>query len=434
MSRSPAQGFSASLWSAVTPPAPSLEALAGPQSADVVVIGAGFTGLATALFLAESGVDVAVVEAAEPGWGGSGRNNGQVIPNLTRLDPDALAARYGASGERFARLLGGSADLLFDTVRRLGLAAEAEQSGWVQPAHSPGRMRLIERRVRQWEALGAPVERLDRAALSAMVGSDFWVGGYWNKSGGHVNPLALAREMARAVLARGGRIWGHSPVSSLAHQGGRWHVRSAGGEVTSRALVLATNAYTDCFSASLAPKVAREVVPAYSWQMATTPIEPALRAQILPGRPAMSDTHGDLHFARWDARGRLVTGGGLISSLNAPARLRARIGARLRRIWPQLGPVRFDYVWNGYIGGTIDNAPRFHRLGPDAWGWTGCNGRAVALAFGIGREFARLATGMAEDEAALPFGPTTPLSLHGLVRRVAPLKLALYRWRDSREI
>src|SRR3954468_9931060 len=126
-----------SLWAAVTPPGPDLPALEGDASADVVVIGAGFTGLSCALHLREAGVDVAIVEAIEPGWGASGRNNGQVIPTLSRPDPDDIVARHGAVGERFVALLRDSASVLFDTVRRYGIEAEQEQTGWVQPVHSP---------------------------------------------------------------------------------------------------------------------------------------------------------------------------------------------------------------------------------------------------------------------------------------------------------
>jgi glycine/D-amino acid oxidase-like deaminating enzyme len=429
-----ATASAASLWTAVTLPGPDLPVLEGVRSADVVVIGAGFTGLSAALHLAEAGTQVAVVEAMEPGWGASGRNNGQVIPTLTRLDPDALVARYGSAGERFAVLLRDSADLLFDTVRRHAIAAEAEQTGWVQPAHSPGRLKLAEARVQQWSRWGAPVELLDRDRMRDLLGSDVWFGGWWNRSGGHVNPLALARGLAGVVLAAGGQIWTRSPVLSMARANGRWVVRTARGEITARALVLATNAYTDAFAEGLAPLVAREVVPVLSWQAATVPIDAAVRANILPARQAMSDTHGDLHFARWDARGRLVTGGALVVPFNESARLQVRLGERLGRLWPQLGRPAFDHVWNGRIGATLDSAPRFHELGPDAWGWTGCNGRAVGLAIGIGREFARLATGLPAAEAALPFGPSTPLPLHGLARRIAPLKLLLYRWRDGREV
>src|ERR1700754_4930531 len=135
-----------SLWAAMTPPGPELPKLVRTAEADVIVIGAGFTGLSAALHLREAGVDVAIVEAMEPGWGASGRNNGQVIPTLSRPDPEDIIARHGAVGERFVALLRDSASTLFDLARRYQIQAEQEQSGWVQPVHSPGRIRIAERR------------------------------------------------------------------------------------------------------------------------------------------------------------------------------------------------------------------------------------------------------------------------------------------------
>ena len=266
-----------SLWAAQTPPGPELPALKGSAQADVVVIGAGFTGLSTALHLREAGVDVAVVESVEPGWGASGRNNGQVIPTLSRPDPDDIVARHGAAGERFVAMLRDSASILFDTVRRYDIDAEHEQAGWVQPVHSPGRIKIAERRVKQWWKYGAPVELLSREQVSDMLGSQAWHGGFWNKTGGHINPLALARGLTRTVLGLGGRIFARSPVIDYERRGDRWVVRTAQGEISARALVLASNAYTGEFSKALAPEIAHEVMPVLSWQMATQPLSDNVR-------------------------------------------------------------------------------------------------------------------------------------------------------------
>src|SRR5476649_2819231 len=205
----------ASLWVAVTPPGPDLPELAGATEADVMVVGAGCTGLSTALHLREAGVDVAIVEAMEPGWGASGRNNGQVIPTLSRPDPDDIVARHGAAGERFVALLRDSAQTLFDVIRRYQIQAEQEQTGWVQPVHSPGRIAIAERRVRQWSKFGASVQLLSRDETRAMLGSDAWFGGFWNRSGGHINPLALSRGLARVVLEQGCRIYARSPATTF---------------------------------------------------------------------------------------------------------------------------------------------------------------------------------------------------------------------------
>jgi glycine/D-amino acid oxidase-like deaminating enzyme len=424
----------ASLWAAVTPGGPDLPELIGAAEADVIVIGAGFTGLSTALHLREAGADVAIVEAMEPGWGASGRNNGQVIPTLSRPDPDDIVAKHGAVGERFVGLLRDSAQTLFDVARRYQIQAEQEQTGWVQPVHSPGRIKIAERRVRQWSKLGAPVELLSRDQARQMLGSDAWYGGFWNRSGGHINPLALSRGLARVAIEQGCRIYARSPATAFERKNGRWIVRTAKGEISGRALILATNAYTGEFSKSLMPDIAHEVMPVLSWQMATQPLSETARATVIPGRQAMSDTHGELYFARYDARNRLVTGGAVIGPGNKAERIKQRVTERLQRLWPQIGPVEFDYVWNGYVGMTTDFLPRIHRLGPDAYGWTGCNGRAVALAIALGDELSKAVRGVPQQDLALPFSEPVPIPAHGLLRRVAPLMLMVYRRRDAREI
>src|SRR4030081_1964436 len=333
-----------SLWAAMTPSWPKLPELIGTQQADVIIIGGGFTGLSTALHWREAGVDVAIVEAAEPGWGASGRNNGQVIPTLSRPDPEDIIAKHGAVGERFVAMLRDSASTLFDVVQKYKIEAEQEQAGWVQPGHSPGRIKIAERRVRQWSKFGAPVELLSRDETRKMLGSDAWFGGFWNRTGGHINPLALSRGLARVVLDRGGRIYARSPAVSFERQNGRWVVKTEKGEISGAALIVATNAYTGEFSKSLLPAMAHEVMPVLSWQMATQPLSDDVRKSIIPGRQAMSDTHGELYFARYDARNRLVSGGAVIGPGNKVERIKARVTERLQRVWPQIGEVSFDYV------------------------------------------------------------------------------------------
>lgn len=431
-----------SLWAATAQPGPVLAALDGDVTTDVVVIGAGFTGLSTAIHLREAGVGVVVLEAAEPGWGASGRNNGQVIPTLAGHDPSAMVKRHGAAGERFNAVLRDSAQYLFDLIRKYDIPAEAEQAGWVQPVHSPGRFKLAEKRVREWSAIGAPVALLDRAATAEMLGSQAWFGGFWNPTGGHINPLALTRGLAEVALKLGAVIHGRSPAIAMAHENGRWSVTTARGSVTAPALVLATNAYTGEFEPGLAPGIANEVIPVLSWQMATRPLSDTIAKTVIPARQAMSDTHRELYFARWDARNRLVTGGAAVFPGAGGANLRPAVAARLKRLWPQLGDVEFDYVWSGYVGMTPDNLltpqvpgfPRIHRLGPDGFGWVGCNGRAVALSVSLGRELARATQGVPIETLGLPLSEPRPQPFRSIVRRIAPLALPLYRRLDAAEI
>lgn len=418
-----------SLWAATAPPGPRTEPLAGAATADVAVVGAGYTGLSTALHLAERGASVVLLEAAEAGWGASGRNNGQVIPTHPRFDPDHFRQMLGPEkGEAYAGLVRDSAAFTFDLIRRHGIDCEAVQNGWIQPAHRPGRVALSARRVEQWAKLGAPVELLDRQRTAAITGSDFWHGGWLNRDGGHINPLGYARGLAHAAVAAGVRLHERSPATALERDGARWRVSTPGGSVTADQVVLATNAYSD----DLWPGFRQTVVPVRSYQMSTVPLGENVRRSILVGDVALSDTQGDLHFFRFARSGRLVTGGALVFHTGHETRLRRRIGARLARVFPQVGTVEFDHLWHGYVGITADRMPHLHELAPGVVAWVGCQGRGVALATILGREFARWVDTRSAADLPLPLAPLRPIPAHGFARRIARSALLLYRWRDRR--
>lgn len=433
--------FPDSLWAAVTPLPPLLPPLAGDAEVETVVIGAGLTGLSAALELARAGQKVMLLEAQAVGWGASGRNNGQVIPTLTAAEPRAMAARWGAAGERFVKLVGNSASVLFDIVRREGIEAEAEaeQTGWFQPAHSPGRVKLSRARVEAWQHFGFPAQLLDREESTALLGTDFWYGGMLNPTGGHINPLGLARGLARAATSHGAIIHEATPVAGWSREGNAendaWIVRtSTGHRVRARHMILATNAYTGELMPRLARKLAHTIVPVLSWQMSTEPVSDNLRASILPGRQAVSDTRGDLRFFRYDARNRLITGGAVIGRRDMARRVAEKAAGNLAAAYPQLGVPQMSHVWSGYIGMTWDRFPRIHQLGPGAWTWLGCNGRGVALGVSLGREMARAVSGAALDTLALPLSEPKPLPFHSFARWIAPNYLAWMRRKDLQEI
>lgn len=423
-------GHAPSLWAATAASPPETLPLRGERDADCVVIGGGYTGLSTALHLAEAGQQAVVLEAAEIGWGASGRNNGQVIPTLSRADPADLVKRFGkAKGEAFAGVVRDSAALVFDLIRKHGIECEAVQNGWIQPAHSPGRFGLAKRRVEQWGALGAPVELLEKPQLDQMLGSDYWHGGWMNRTGGHINPLGYARGLARAAIAAGAAVYTRAPATRLERRGDAWRVETPEGAVTAPKVVVATGTYSD----DLWPGLKQTVVPIRSYQMATTPISDNVRKSIVPGNQAVSDTHGDLYFFRWDAQGRLVSGGALLVQIADDTRIKRRIAARLQRLFPQLGEVTFDYVWNGYVGATQDKIPHLHQLAPGVIGWIGCNGRGVAFATIMGHLLAEAVQGRPVEDLPVPTSPLEPISGHGIVRHLARGMLLLYRWNDAKE-
>src|SRR5882757_6234323 len=154
--------LSPSLWAATATPAPETTPLQGDAQADVVVVGAGFCGLSTALHLAERGVRVTVLEAREIGFGGSGRNGGQVIPGL-KHDPSELMTLLGREqGQRLATFAGGTADAVFDLIDKHGMDVPRMRRGWIQGSHTPAALKMAERRVRDWGAQGVATRLLDR--------------------------------------------------------------------------------------------------------------------------------------------------------------------------------------------------------------------------------------------------------------------------------
>ena len=432
--------FSQSLWASTAPAAPPTAAVEGEVRADVAIIGGGYTGLACALAVAQGGAKAIVLEADVIGYGASGRNNGQVIPNLSRIDPDDVPGRIPeaaggkAKGEELVQLVADSAKLTFDLIGKHSIDCEAVQNGWVQPMHSPGRMKLAEKRVKAWARRGAPVELLDAKGVEAITGSKFWYGGWENATGGKLNPLGLVRGLARAAIGAGAVVHTQSPVTSVERRGNAWHVKTARGTVAADKVVIATHAYGDTFAGSLWPSLMQTVFPVRSHQMATRPYPEEVRASVLPEDHACSDSQGDLHFFRWDAHGRLVTGAALAVALGWRERAPARAAERLQKVFPQLGRPTFDYVWHGYIGITWDRLPHCHELAPGVLAFVGCNGRGVALATSIGTELARAMLGTKVTDLPMPFTPLEPFPAHGIARKFTSLPILLYRRRDAKEI
>jgi glycine/D-amino acid oxidase-like deaminating enzyme len=415
-----------SLWAATAPPAPDLPALEASVAAEVAVIGAGYTGLSAAVHLAEAGRDVLVLEAHEPGWGASGRNGGQVIPGL-KLDPDEIEARFGASaGAALVRTVGAGPDLVFELISRFSIDCTPVRAGWIQAASSAAALPALERRVRDWQRRGAEVELLDAAALRRLTGTRAYAGGWLDRRGGTVQPLAYARGLAAAARAQGARLYARSRALSLVADPPGWRIGTARGEVRARQVLIATNAYSD----RLLDRLRRSVVAVRSYQVATEPLPPELRSQVLPGGQAVSDTRRLLRYFRTDAAGRLVMGTrGRFREL-PPERAAASHYAAVRELFPALAGVRYEFHWGGLVAITADHLPHLHELAPGLFAALGYNGRGVAMATMMGRLLAQQAMGRTDPSFAYPLSPLRPLPLHVFNRLAVRALIQYYRIRD----
>ena len=198
--------------------------LQGESRVDVCIVGGGFMGLSTALTLAEKGVSVAVLEAAEIGWGASGRNNGLVAPGLKR-DPWEVRKILGTeSGDRLLRYSNDAPDAVFKLIEEHAIDCDLNRGGWIQAAHSKRALPQIEKRVVEWQALGAAVEIIPVDKVSAALGTDFYAGASRYAGGGSINPLAFVYGLAAAASVAGARIYEQSPAADIRRENGKWAV------------------------------------------------------------------------------------------------------------------------------------------------------------------------------------------------------------------
>ena len=397
------------LWESTAPAAPRTRALTESKSADVVVVGAGFTGLSAALHLARGGAKVVVLEAVEIGFGGSGRNVGLVNAGLWVMPDDVPKVLGEAYGERLLATLGGAPALVWDLIGRHAIECEATRTGTLHCAVGSQGIAEIAARAAQWQARGAPVRLLNAADAASRIGSDVYAGALLDERAGTIQPLAYVRGLAGAALAAGADLFTASPVIGAERNDGKWHVRTASGSVAADWVVVATNAYTGPASAAPVPwsRIRAELVPLPYFQFATAPLGHNLRASILPERQGAWDTQEILSSFRLDQAGRLIFGS--VGALRGSGMAIHQAWARraMRRIFPQLGPVRFEAGWYGWIGMTADSAPRFHRLAPNMLSFSGYNGRGIAPGTVFGRLLAQHILGRI-GEADLPLPVTVP--------------------------
>jgi glycine/D-amino acid oxidase-like deaminating enzyme len=422
-----APALPASLWAATAAPAPETLPLSGETRAQVCVVGGGYTGLSAALHLAEAGAEVVLLEAAEPGWGASGRNGGQVIAGL-KWDPDAIETCFGSErGRRLVAFAGAAPDLVFDLIDRHGIDCAAQRGGWIQAAHAAKVMATVESRAAQWARRGAPVEVLDRAGVAALTGSRTYAGGWLDRRGGHLQPLSFARGLAHAAKGAGAAIHGGTPARALVRTDGAWRVSTPEGSVHAERVLLCTNGYTD----ALWPGLARSIIPAMSYQVATRPLGDNLRRAVLPRGHVVSDTRRLLAYFRLDPAGRLVIGGrGRLVDSSDPA-LYGHLRMRLSGLFPDLGDPGWEFHWAGRIALTLDHLPHLHEPAPGLLAALGYNGRGVALATAMGKALAERTLGKTAEELPLPAAPLRPIPLHGLRQPALALAIAWKRLLDA---
>ncbi len=380
-----------SYYAATVNPSPARPALQGAASADVCVIGAGFTGLSTALHLAEQGYQVIVLEGAKVSWGASGRNGGQLVNGFNR-DLDGIARRYGkAAAEAIGPLLFEGAEIIRERVAKYAIACDLKP-GNLFMAYTRKQMAALERRKDVWERYGhTGLELIPRERVREFVNTDLYCGGLLDRWGGHVHPLNLALGQAAAIESLGGTIHELSPVTRV-QPGAKPVVYTDQGRVTADFVVACGNAYLG----ETVPELASKVLPASSQVIATEVLGEELARSLLPRDHCVEDMNYFLDYYRITGDQRLLFGGGTVYGGKDPDDIVAEIRPHLVKTFPQLKDKKIDFAWSGNIALTVSRVPHMGRLGGNVYFAHGYSGHGVTGSHLAGRLLAEAIGGQSQ--------------------------------------
>ncbi|QKJ87753.1 FAD-binding oxidoreductase [Paramixta manurensis] len=371
---------------------------------DVCIIGAGFTGLSSALFLTEAGYDVVVLEAARVGFGASGRNGGQVVNSWSR-DIDVIEQRYGQDSARmFGSMMFEGAEIIRDRIDRYAIDCDYRPGG-IFAALNPRQMGHLRQQQALWERYGNhQLELLDESGIQREVATTRYVGGLLDKRGGHLHPLNLALGEAEAIRRHGGRIYEHSAATQIRY-GTPNQISTAQGNVSAKWVIFAGNAY---LAPQLEPRLSGKSMPCGSQIITTEPLSQDQALSLIPNNRCVEDCNYLLDYFRLTADNRLLYGGGVIYGAREPADIDALIRPKLAKTFPQLQNIPFTTRWSGNFLLTLSRMPQFGRLENNVYYMQGDSGHGVTSTHLAGKLIAETLRGDAERFdvfAALPHLP-----------------------------
>ena len=377
-----------SYYAASANPSPERPALTGSESTDICVVGAGYTGLSTALHLAEKGHAVTLLEGARVGWGASGRNGGQIVNGLN-AGLGVIEKRYG--GETAAAvggMLQEGGRIIRERIATYDIQCDLRE-GNLFTAYTAKHMRDLEAKQALWRRHGMDDhEMLDRAGMRAHVDTDAYIGGMIDRTGGHIHPLNLALGEAAAFESHGGVIHEMSPVIEIDRSGPSPVVKTDAGSLRCKTLVLCGNAYLG----EVEPSLTWRVMPVSTQVMATEPLGELAR-ELLPTNLCVEDVRYILDYFRLSADNRLLFGGGTVYGGTDPSDIEVKLRKNMQKVFPRLENVRIDYAWSGNFALSFTRVPQMGRLDDDTYFAHGYSGHGVTGSHLFGRILAEAIDG-----------------------------------------
>ena len=374
---------------------PASAPLQGEVSADVLVVGAGFAGLSSAIELAQRGYKVVVLEAGRICSGASGRNGGQAIVGYAS-GQEPFERQLGADNARYAWDMSLEAlDLIDERIAQFQIDCDMVK-GYLYVADSPRKARALEADMQAMQRdYGLATEFASGADVQRHIQSSLYCASAYENRSGHLHPLKYGLGLARAARSLGVQIFEHSPVVGL-RRGARLTAVTATGSVSAQFGVLAGNCTLGEFGPKVAPEIAPRIMPVGTYIIGTAPIAPALQARLIPSNAAVCDNNFILDYFRFSTDHRMLFGGRVSYSTRTPAQLQTIMAQRMAQVFPALKDVPIDFLWGGFVDISMNRAPDFGRLGDNLYYLQGFSGQGVALTGLAGRVVAQAVAGQAE--------------------------------------
>lgn len=418
-------GHPSDSWYAATASAPAYPTLTGAHHTDVCIIGGGYTGLGAAIELAGKKIDVTVLDSAQIGSGASGRNGGQIHTGQ-RVDPERLEALFGEDQAR--QLWDMSEDAktsLYDLIRTHGIDCDLKHGlvhAWHKPSYEADDRAYVDFVARYGYD---KVSLLDKAQVTAELGTDVYYGGTLDHGGGHLHPLKLAHGMARAATSLGAKLFENSHVIRYRKTAKGIHLHlENGATVTCQRLLICGNGYME----GLSEEIDSRVMPINNFILTTEPLDNPI---ILPNDYAAADSRFVVNYWRKTPDNRLLFGGGENYTPWFPKDIKAFVRNNMLKVYPQLGDVKISHGWGGTLAITMSRAPFVRNLAPNVYASAGYSGQGVVLAPYFGRLLACAITGDDHDVNLLSRLPTPAFFGGRLLRWPALVAgLSYYALRD----
>lgn len=385
-----------SYYAATAKDAPGVPFLEGDLTCDVCVVGAGYTGLSTALHLADRGYDVIVLEAAQIGWGASGRNGGQLGTTLRKSQPELEEMLGRERGRAMWSLAQGSIATTRAIIDRFNIECDLTP-GIMHTAWKKADMTWL-REEAEHMSRDYGYDRLrviEQDELRDMVATDRYWGGVLDEGAAHLHPLNYALGMARGAISAGAKIFERSRVAHISDSSPAT-VTTDKGTVTAKQVVLACNGYLG----DLERKVNGYIMPINNFIIATEPLGKDGAKALIRDNVAIADSKFVIDYYRLSADGRLLFGGGENYSSTFPSDIASFVKKPMLRVFPQLKDKRIDYAWGGTLAITLKRMPQFGRVGANRFYGHGYSGQGINVATLGGKLLAEAVAAEAEGKGS----------------------------------